>query len=126
MTVEMDNTRFSSLFQPSEVICQTQETSRDEVLMSMLRLVSHKQGIGDIDAALRAVVERENDIPTIVGPGLAVVAVATSCKGIIYDPRKPDNPIKLMVLTLVPKATPGAYLQALSCLATICRDPSTA
>ena len=34
--------------------------------------------------------------------------------------------VKLIVLTLAPKATPGAYLQAISSLAMICQDPSTA
>jgi mannitol/fructose-specific phosphotransferase system IIA component (Ntr-type) len=55
-----------------------------------------------------------------------VVAVATSRQGIVYDPRRPDDRIKLLVLTLAPKASPGAYLQALGCVAKICRDPSTA
>ncbi|MHC4648468.1 MAG: CBS domain-containing protein, partial [Planctomycetota bacterium] len=55
-----------------------------------------------------------------------VVAIATSKKGIVYDRRSTDNPIKLIILTLAPKATPGAYLQAISSLAKICQDPSTA
>jgi PTS system nitrogen regulatory IIA component len=136
--VEVNNIRFSSLFEPSEVICQTEQTSRDQVLMDMLRLLSHKAGIGDIDEAYRAVVERENEIPTLVAPGMAmpharlenlkglVVAVATSRQGIVYDPQRADDPAKLIVLTLAPKASPGAYLQAISCLAAICKDPSTA
>jgi mannitol/fructose-specific phosphotransferase system IIA component (Ntr-type) len=55
-----------------------------------------------------------------------VAAVATSRTGIVYDPAKPDNRVKLVVLTLAPKGSPGAYLQALGCLARICQDPSTA
>jgi len=138
MAMQEDRVQFSSFFRPSEVICQTQETDRDKVLMDMLRLLAQQRGIGDVDEAYKAVVEREKDMPTIVAPGMAmphariehlreiVVAVATSSQGIVYDPRRPDDRIKLLVLTLAPKASPGAYLQAIACVAGICRDPSTA
>ncbi|HUW19780.1 MAG TPA: PTS sugar transporter subunit IIA [Sedimentisphaerales bacterium] len=130
--------RFSSLFQPAQVICRTQQTDRDAILLDLLRLLAYEHGIGNVDEAYQAVLARENEIPTIVGPGIAmpharleaidsiVVGVATSEKGIIYDRKKTDNPIKLIILTLVPKAAPGAYLQAISSLAKICQDPSTA
>jgi nitrogen PTS system EIIA component len=84
------------------------------------------------------VVARENDLPTVVAPGMAVpharlegideilVVVATSREGIAYDSPMSDNRIKLLILTLAPKAAPGAYLQALGCLARVCQDPSTA
>jgi mannitol/fructose-specific phosphotransferase system IIA component (Ntr-type) len=104
----------------------------------MLRRLSHQQGLGNVDEAHAAVVARENDLPTIVAPGMAmpharldtvrqiVVAVATSKAGIVYDANRPDNRVKLIVLTLAPKGAPGVYLQALSCLARICHDPATA
>jgi len=138
MATEKESIPFSSFFSPAEVICQIQEENRDKVLLEMLRLLAQQHEIGNIEEAHAAVVERENDLPTVVAPGLAmpharldtidgiVVAVATSRTGIVYDPAKPDNPVKLIVLTLAPKASPGAYLQALSCLARICQDPSTA
>ena len=138
MAMKEDSIQLSALFRPSEVICQTQETDRDKVLMDMLRLLAQQRGIGDVDEAYKAVVEREKDMPTIVAPGMAmphariehlreiVVAVATSSQGIVYDPRRPDDRIKLLVLTLAPKASPGAYLQAIACVAGICRNPSTA
>ncbi len=136
--MQEDKVQFSSYFRPSEVICQTQETDRDKVLMDMLRLLAEQRGIGDVEAAYKAVLEREKDMPTIVAPGMAmpharidhireiVVSVATSSQGIIYDPRRPDDRIKLLVLTLAPKASPGAYLQAIACVAGVCRDPATA
>jgi len=138
MATEKDSIRFSSLFSPAEVICQTQETDRERILREMLRLVARQHGIGDADEAYEAVLARENDLPTVVAPGLAMpharletideilVAVATSREGIVYDSGKSDNLVKLIVLTLAPKSAPGAYLQALSCLAKICQDPSTA
>jgi PTS system nitrogen regulatory IIA component len=138
MAVEKNGIQFSSLFRPSEVLCQTSQKDRDTLLMEMLRLLAYQRGIGNVDEAYQAVLERETDIPTIVGPGIAmpharldaiheiVVAVATSQEGIVYDPKKPDKPVKLIFLTLAPKDAPGAYLQAISCVARICKDPSTA
>jgi PTS system nitrogen regulatory IIA component len=138
MAMEQNNVRFSSFFRPSEVLCQTGETDRDVVVMDLLRLLARRRDIGDIDDAFKAVVDREKDLPTIVAPGMAMpharleavpeilVAVATSGQGIVYDPARPDDRVKLIVLTLAPKASPGAYLQAISCVATICRAPSTA
>jgi len=129
---------FSSLFSPAEVICRTPETDRDKVLRGLLRLLAQRASIGDIDEALRAVLVREDDLPTIVAPGMAmpharletlsglVVGIATSEQGILFDPRSPDSFFKLIVLTLTPKNAPGAYLQAISSLARVCQDPSTA
>jgi PTS system nitrogen regulatory IIA component len=138
MATEKESIPFSSFFSPAEVICQIPEPDRDKALLDMLRLLAQRHEIGNIDEAHAAVLERENDLPTVVAPGLAmpharldaideiVVAVATSRTGIVYDAAKPDNRVKLVVLTLAPKAEPGAYLQALGCLARICQDPSTA
>lgn len=138
MAVEQNGIQFSALFRASEVICQTEQTDRDTLLMDLLRLLAYQRGIGNVEEAYEAVLARENDVATIVAPGMAmpharleaiheiVVAVATSTEGIVYDPRKPDNRVKLIVLTLAPKDAPGAYLQAISALAKICRDPSSA
>lgn len=137
MTVEKNPIQFSSLFSPDEVICQTQEKDRDQVLLDLLKQLACRRGIGNVDEAYQAVLARESDMPTIVAPGMAmpharldaiedlVVGVATSREGIVYDSRQPDSRVKLMVLTLAPKSSPGAYLQAISSLARICQDPST-
>jgi PTS system nitrogen regulatory IIA component len=138
MVTEKSYIQFSSLFSPDEVLCQTEEADRDRILWKLLECLARKYGIGNTEEAYEAVLARENDLPTIVAPGMAmpharldaleeiVVAMATSREGVTYDPAQPDSRVKLIVLTLVPKTAPGAYLQAISCLATICRDPSTA
>jgi mannitol/fructose-specific phosphotransferase system IIA component (Ntr-type) len=137
MTIGDNNIRFSSLFHPSEVICRTPETDRDKVLLEMLQVLGRRHSIGDVADAYKAVLDRERDLPTIVAPGMAMpharlatiqdvfVAVATSPQGIVYDPHRPDERVRLVVLTLAPRSAPGAYLQALGCVAAICRDPST-
>ena len=138
MAVEQNGIQFSSLFSPTEVICQTEEHDRDTLFMDLLRTLAYQRGIGSVNEAYEAVLARENDVATVVAPGMAmpharleaireiVVAVATSKDGIVYDHKKPDNRVKLIVLTLAPKDAPGAYLQAISCLAKICKDPSAA
>jgi nitrogen PTS system EIIA component len=138
MATEKDTIQFSSLFSPAEVICQAEETDRDALFLDLLRLLAYQRGIGNVDEAYRAVLARESDLPTIVAPGMAlpharleaihdlVVGVATSKEGIAYDPRRPDNRVKLIVLILAPKAAPGAYLQAISSLARITQDAGTA
>ncbi|HEG43875.1 MAG TPA: CBS domain-containing protein [Phycisphaerales bacterium] len=128
--------QFSSLFTSAEVICQTDSTDRDVILIEMLRLLAYEKGIGNVDHAYHDLLERENEIPSIIAPGIAiphiriealkdiVVCIATSTQGIIY-PNKKDKPIKLFILILVPKDSPGSYLQALSSLAKICQDETT-
>ena len=129
--------QFSSLFTSDDVICQTESTDRDAILMEMLRLLAYEHGIGNVDQAYTSLLARENEVPSVIGPGIAiphvrlegidkiVVGVVTSANGIVY-PGKEDNPIKLLILILAPKASPGAYIQTLSSLSKICQDPETA
>ncbi|MBM4024049.1 MAG: PTS sugar transporter subunit IIA [Planctomycetes bacterium] len=138
MTREKDSIPFSSLFSPAEVICQMEETDRDRALLEMLRLLALRHEIGDVEEAHAAVLARENDLPTVVAPGLAMpharldtideiaVAVATSRQGIVYESGKSNNRVKLVVLTLAAKTAPGIYLQVLGGLARICQNPATA
>ena len=129
--------QFSSLFTSAEVICQTESIDRDSILMDMLRLLGYQHGIGNVDKAYEALLKRENEVASIIGPGIAiphvrlesldsiVVGIVTSKKGITYS-KDSDNPIKLLILILAPKDSPGAYLQTLSSLAKVCQDSTTA
>ena len=137
MAAKNHSVRFSSLFTPAHVICQTELTERDPLLMKMLRCLAMTKGIGNVEEAYKLLLDRENEMPTIVGPGIAmphvrltaidqiIVSIATSKKGINYAGGT-SVPVKLVILTLAPKAAPGAYLQAVSSLAKICQDPNTA
>jgi PTS system nitrogen regulatory IIA component len=138
MSAKTNNSvRFSSLFTPEHIICQTESTDRDAILSELLGRLSIVEGIGNVAEAYNTVIERENEIPTVVGPGIAmpharleavnqiIVGIATSKEGINYAATLKGN-VKLIILTLVPKTAPGAYLQAMSSLAKICQDPDTA
>ncbi|MDD5011747.1 MAG: PTS sugar transporter subunit IIA, partial [Phycisphaerae bacterium] len=125
------NVRFSSLFTPEYVICHTQETDRNKLLKEMLEKLAMARGIGNVEQAYKELLERENQAPTVVGPAIAmphvrltaidqiIVGIATSQNGIQYA-GSTGMPVKLIILTLAPKAAPGAYLQAMSSLAKIC------
>ena len=63
---------FSSLFSPAHVICQSEELGRDKILHELLRLLAYERGIGNVDQAYRAVLGRENEVPSIIGPHIAV------------------------------------------------------
>jgi mannitol/fructose-specific phosphotransferase system IIA component (Ntr-type) len=137
MAAKNNSIRFSSLFTPAHVICRTELTERNPLLMEMLHHLAMAKDIGNVEDAYNALIERENEIPTIVGPGIAmphvrlsainqiIVGIATSKKGINYAGGT-SVPVKLVILTLAPKDAPGAYLQAVSSLAKICQNPDTA
>ncbi|MDH7598391.1 MAG: PTS sugar transporter subunit IIA [Sedimentisphaerales bacterium] len=136
--VRQNGVRFSSLFGPAQVLCQATISDRDQLILEMLRLLAYQRGIGNVDEAYHAVLQRESEMPTIVAPGIAmpharleaidriVVAVATSKNGIVYERSRPNELVKLIILTLAPKDAPGAYLQAIAAIAKICKDPDTA
>ncbi len=127
---------FSSLFTPDQIICQTECQDRDTILMDLLKQLAFQRGIGNVNQAYQAVIAQENITPAIAGPHIAipharldyidevVVGIATSREGIQYSPDQ-SLPIKLIILILAPKASPGIYLQTLSSIARICQDPQT-
>jgi mannitol/fructose-specific phosphotransferase system IIA component (Ntr-type) len=130
--------QFSSLFKPTYVVCHTKKTDRDSILHELLTQLAYQAGIGNVDEAFKEVQQRENEVPTIVGPGIAmpharldsidkiVVGIATIKDGFVYAPQRSNNIVKLVILTLAPKTAPGLYLQAISSVAKICQDPATA
>jgi CBS domain-containing protein len=129
---------FASLFKPSYVVCRTKKTDRDAILLELLTQLAYQAGIGNVELAFKQVQQRENEVPTIVGPGIAmpharlesidkiIVGVTTIENGIVYAPQRSNNIVKLIILTLAPKTAPGMYLQAMSSIAKICQDPATA
>ena len=130
--------QFASLFKPSYIVCHTQKTDRDSILLELLTQLAYQAGIGNVDAAFNEVRQRENEVPTIVGPGIAmpharlsnvdkiIVGITTIENGIVYAPEQSNNIVKLIILTLAPRTAPGLYLQAISSVAKICQAPTTA
>ncbi len=133
----LNGLNFATLFGVGEILPQTALTGRDEVLKALLGRLAAGQGMLDVDAAFRALVEREGQSPTVMGSGVAMpharlpgidrlmVAVATSTQGMRFA-EGPDGLVHLVILMLVPPSMPGMYLQAASSLVKMLREPGAA
>lgn len=136
MNNKRNGTKFASLFGPEEILARTELTDRNELLMALLRLMAERRRVGDIEAAFQAIVAREEQASTIMAPGIAMpharldevnellVSVATSERGIRFSEGE-GGVANLVILILVPKTAPGMYLQAVSALAGILKDPAS-
>ncbi len=124
------STKFSSLFSSRETLCQVEASTPEEVIKDLLTRLALERGIGNVDEAFDAVMEREALQSTVLAPGLAIpharlesvdelrVGVANSREGIAFG----DETVHLVVLILAPKQSPASYLQAVSSLAQMCSD----
>lgn len=133
---KINGVHFSSFFDPGQVICQTDTEDRNAVIREMLELLARQHGIAEWEKACQELVEQEERYPALLGCQIAVphvrlesidtvlAGVVTSQKGIVYA--QGAEPVKLLILMLVPKAAPGAYLQALSALSKACQAPEVA
>ncbi|MCL1887911.1 MAG: PTS sugar transporter subunit IIA [Kiritimatiellaeota bacterium] len=134
----MDKTqKFSGLFTAEDVLCNPAQRERDALLKEMLTRLAVNHGIGNAHHALEAVLAREAAFPALLCPGVAlpharldtigevVVSVAVSENGVTFPTA--SDPVHLVVLLLVPKSQPAAYLQALRMLAQVfesVKDPA--
>ena len=107
------------------VLCNTEATSRDELLKRMVDALYRKYKGFERDDVVKAVIERELQAPTVLASGLAlpharlaeisspVLAVATSAKGVDFE-ASGEDPVHVVVLILTPKSDPGAYLRLMA------------
>jgi PTS system nitrogen regulatory IIA component len=139
---KVNGVNFASLFGPDDVLCRTSITDKKTLIHEMLRGLAYRYGIGNVDDVLRLVLDREEKLSTLIGPGIAVphtridtidrllISVATSEQGIPFgEPlsgQAESNLAHVIILILAPKSQPGAYLQAVSSFAKILQQPNIA
>ena len=125
---DLNNPHFYNFLAEGNIVCNIEaETSIELIEKLAERLCITTPGLKKA-GIVKAVVAREDIVPTVIAPGLAVpharmadvknmlVAVGTSLKGIDFNsPGMP--PVKVAVLILTPKNDPGLHLQVLSALA---------
>ena len=125
---EMNNPHFYRFLAESNIVCNINaKTSHELIEQLTTRLCKTTPGLNK-DKIIEALITRENVIPTVIAPGLAVpharmadvdrmlVALGTSLDGIDFN--SPGMPlVKVAVLILTPKDDPGLHLQVLSALA---------
>ncbi|MDD4818406.1 MAG: PTS sugar transporter subunit IIA [Victivallaceae bacterium] len=110
------------------IICHAAASTGDEVIERLAERLAYTTAGLDRDVILNAVREREQLMPTVIAPGLAVpharmtgvdsllIAVATSDRGVDFS--APDGgKVRVTVLILTPADDPGLHLQVLSALA---------
>jgi nitrogen PTS system EIIA component len=118
------------------VLFEVEASNRDEVLARLVkRLEETKDGFDSV-AVIRALKEREAVLPTVIAPGVALpharlerlaqplVAIATTRKGIVFDPGK--DPVHLILLVLTPESDPSAHLRILAMLTTALKGMNAA
>lgn len=126
---------FSSLFNPSQVLCNIESDQRDLAIMELLRKLAYEHGVGNVSEVFEEVIKREKEMSTVITEGIAlphariasvselVVGVATSISGIEWTD---NSKVNVIILLLIPKEQPGLYLQAISALASICNVTDSA
>lgn len=136
MPEPMNGVHFSSLFTSYQVLCHTPLTDREAVIRELVHALGPALEHGQLDDVVSQVIEREESMPSIVAPGIAipharirgltrlVVAIATSQKGIRFS-KKPGGLAHLIILVLTPHDSPAIWLQTLSSLARILQASDT-
>ncbi len=131
---ELNNPHFYRFLAESNIVCNIKAKNSHELIEKLSeRLCKTTPGLNKKNI-VKAVIARENIVPTVIAPGLAVpharmadvdrmlVALATSRDGIDFN--SPGMPlVKVAVLILTPKDDPGLHLQVLSALAKDFQDP---
>ena len=125
---ELNNPHFYRFLAEGNIVCNVKAQTSHELIEELSDcLCKTTPGLNKKDI-VEAVIARENIVPTVIAPGLAVpharmadidrmlVALGTSIEGIDFN--SPDMPlVKVAVLILTPKDDPGLHLQVLSALA---------
>ena len=138
MTAE--DTKFSSLFTPAQVVCHLDEMTCHEIFKRLVELLGRMNHSFDVDHAYEQIVRRESCGITFATPEVAVVhvrveglqqlciAIGTSRQGPrCATPLEGSNcsivetmTIKLIVMILAPVDDPTGYLRAIAALSKAC------
>lgn len=134
-SVSLRNIRLTSLFKPEDIIHHATAATAEEIIRQLLERLAIRYGIGSVDSAFAAVIDRVNAGGVTIGPGVVVpharldcisnlrIAVATSEKGIPFEG---EPAARLIFLILTPVDMPGAYMQTLQGISLVCDKPDAA
>lgn len=119
--------QFYNYLAEGNIKCQSNSKTSREVIQELIELLARNNAGLNPDEILQEVIKREELMPTVAAPGLAVpharlasidkllIAMATSKEGIIFDEKMP--PVHVVVLLLTPLDDPGLHLQVFAALA---------
>ncbi|MBN1269544.1 MAG: PTS sugar transporter subunit IIA [Kiritimatiellae bacterium] len=126
--------KFADFLREENIIAGLPTTGRDDAIRHLTELLLKNEGGFDKETAVVEVIEREKVSPTVMAAGIALphtrldkiekplVAVGTSARGIDFQ-APGEEPVNVVVLTLAPKADPGAYLRLLAAASKVLGEP---
>ena len=126
--------RISSLLDPSRIRLQVQSTKRTVALNEVARLLEGHPDVTNFQGFYNELLARERLDTTCLGNEIAlphartehvkkiVMAVGRSNAGVHFE--NSDQNVRLMFVLGTPKSNPGDYLQVVSALCKIFKDPA--
>ncbi|MET0262892.1 MAG: PTS sugar transporter subunit IIA [Rariglobus sp.] len=126
--------RLSSLLDPSRIRLQVQSTKRTVALNEVARLLEGHSDVTNFQGFYNELLARERLDTTCLGNEIAlphartehvqkiVMAVGRSQSGVLFE--NSNQTVKLMFVLGTPKSNPTDYLQVVSALCKIFKDPA--
>ncbi len=125
--------RLSQLLDPTRILLQVKNTKRTSALNEVAQLLSTHPAVLNFEGFYNELLARDRLDTTSLGHGFAVphartdhvreivVAVGRSEAGVPFD--SGEN-VRMMFMLGTPKSRPGDYLQVLSILCRLLKDPA--
>jgi fructose-specific phosphotransferase system IIA component len=118
---------------PERIIMNLEGTSKREALIEIVTNLGKSQGVTDVEALKKAILEREEIMSTGVGLTIAVphaklssvktftLGLARSTKGIDYDSLD-GQPVRIIVTIAAPDNDQNTYLRVLAAVMHVLRN----
>jgi mannitol/fructose-specific phosphotransferase system IIA component (Ntr-type) len=125
--------RLSQLLDPARILLQVKSTKRTSALNEVAQLLANHPDVANFDGFYAELLARDRLDTTSLGHGFAVphartdhvrqivLAVGRSDQGILFDA---GENVRMMFMLGTPKSRPGDYLQVLSILCRLLKDPA--
>lgn len=125
----------SELLPPSRIRIPLDGTTKDDLLRELVEVLHTDGEVGDAEAVLAAVRERESVLSTGIGNGVAIphgksprAASLCMAAGVTRDPVEFDaldgRPVSLFFLLVGPESAAGDHVKALSRISRLVRSDS--
>lgn len=124
----------SRLLDPSRIILNVQSTKRTAALNEIARTLSGHPDVANFEGFYHELLARDRLDTTCLGNGIAlphartehvksiVMAVGRSEQGVLFE--HSNETVRLMFMLGTPKTKPGDYLQVVSALCKLFKDPA--
>lgn len=128
------NLDMSDLFKPELIELHLKATDKQGVIDELVRIIFENGYISDVEEVTKAVLDREKAVSTGMGNGIALphgrvdvvdkltTVVGISRNGLDFEALD-EQPVYVIVLTLVPTSVQAPYVQFLAAVATVLNGP---